>query len=139
MSRGFRRPSRPVLVLIAIVAAGVALLVTAGLQNTVVYYRTPTEVRQSSTSIGKTLRIGGQVVPASLRNDGASTEFMLTDGRTKLPVVVRGALPQTFREGQGAVVEGVLEPDGVLQGATVAVKHSNEYRPPPVDSAKAGG
>jgi len=125
-----RRHRGPILALTAIAAVGLALLVTAALEDTVVYYRTPSEIRQSSTFIGQTVRLGGQVLPGSLRNDGADTEFELGDGRAQVRVTSTGALPDTFREGQGAVVEGVLGVDGEFRAKTVAVKHSNEYRAP---------
>ncbi len=127
------RPSGPVLALIVIVGIGVVLLVTAGLQNTVVYYRTPTEVKQSTSSVGQTVRLGGRVQPGSLHDDGGSTEFELSDGRSAVLVQASEALPDTFREGQDAVVEGVLEPNGTFRARTVAVKHSNEYRAPRQD------
>lgn len=131
-----RRPRGPAVVLGGVAAAAVAILVTASLQDTVVYYRTPTEVLQSSDSVGQTVRLGGEVMPRSLRNTGRHTEFTLGDGHTSMVVVATGALPDTFREGQGAVVEGVVEPGGILRASTVAVKHSNEYRrPEPVGAA----
>lgn len=126
-----KRPAGPKLLLAGIVGLGLVLLVTAALQDSIVYYRTPTEASQSSTAIGDTMRLGGRVLPGSLRETGASTLFRLTDGHTDVVVVAAGALPDTFREGEGAVVEGVLEPDGVFRADTVAVKHSNEYRAPP--------
>lgn len=128
MSRFRRRPRGPVIALGVVVAGAVALLVTAALQDTIVYYRTPTEVTQSSASVGQSVRLGGQVVPGTVRHDGVVTEFTLGDGDSTLVVLATGALPDTFREGQDAVVEGVLQPDGTLRAGTVAVKHSNEYR-----------
>jgi cytochrome c-type biogenesis protein CcmE len=122
-----RRPG-PVVALVAIVAVGIGLLVMAALRDTVVYYRTPTEVSQASSE--RTVRLGGQVVPGTVMRDGDATQFRLTDGHTSLLVIARGALPDTFREGQGAVVEGALAPDGTFFAHQVAVKHSNEYRPP---------
>lgn len=131
----WRRPRTPVIVLAGVVCAAVAILITAGLQDTVVYYRTPTEMGQSTAYVGHTARVGGQVLPGSLHNVGGGVEFRLSDGRSAVAVVAPVALPDTFREGQGAVVEGVLQPDGVFRADTVAVKHSNEYRAPAVDSA----
>lgn len=131
MRRWFPRRRRgPVLVLAVVLVGGTALLVTAALQDTVVYYRTPTEVVQTSSSAGRELRLGGQVVPGSLRTEGVDTEFRLSDGHTAVTVRTPAALPGTFREGEGAVVDGILQPDGTFRASTVAVKHSNEYRAP---------
>lgn len=131
-----RKPG-PVFVLAAILAIGIGLLVMAALRDTVVYYRTPTEVVQASSE--RTVRLGGQVMPGTVLRDGGVTQFRLTDGHTSLLVLARGALPDTFREGQGAVVEGALAPDGTFLAHQVAVKHSNEYRPPVAGTASEPG
>lgn len=129
MRRWFPRRRRgPVLVLAVVLVGGAALLVTAALQDTVVYYRTPTEAVQTSSSAGRELRLGGQVVAGSLRTEGVNTEFRLSDGHTAVTVLTPAALPGTFREGEGAVVDGILQPDGTFRASAVAVKHSNEYR-----------
>jgi cytochrome c-type biogenesis protein CcmE len=121
---------RPIAALALIIGIAAAILVTAGLQDTVVYYRTPTEVMRSGPDTHRTVRLGGQVMFGSVAREGDTTRFRLTDGQTNLPVVAQGALPGTFAEGRGAVVEGSLDPDGTFVGHDLAVKHSNEYRPP---------
>ncbi|WP_186382943.1 cytochrome c maturation protein CcmE [Amycolatopsis rhizosphaerae] len=122
-----RRRRRAVLLLVSISLAGLALLVVAGLQGTLVYYRTPSAAGAVNAA-GQRMRLEGEVVPGSVGATGELTRFRLSDGRHQVPVVVRGALPDTFREGQDAVVEGVLGGDGTLRCDQVAVKHSNEYR-----------
>ncbi|MFC4859373.1 cytochrome c maturation protein CcmE [Actinophytocola glycyrrhizae] len=118
-----------VLLVGAVVIAGVGLLVGAGLHDTLVYYRTPTEVVTSPPGAER-VRLGGQVVPGSVSGDGEDTRFLLTDGKNEVPVVQRGAIPGTFREGEGAVVEGTLDARGTFRSDTLTVKHSNEYRAP---------
>jgi cytochrome c-type biogenesis protein CcmE len=120
-------PRRARLFLLLIVATGVALLVVAGLQDTLTFYRSPTEVLHSSEQ--QRVRLGGEVVPGSLRSDGGRTRFVLTDGTTEIPVDQVADLPGVLREGQQAVVEGVLDPHGVFRSDTVMAKHGNEYRP----------
>ena len=121
-------PRRARVLLLAVLAAGVALLVAAGLQNTLTFYRTPTEVLQG-TGTQQRVRLGGEIVPGSLRTDTGQTTFTITDGTTRIPVEQVADLPGTLREGQEAVVEGVLRPDGVFHSDTVMAKHGNEYRP----------
>jgi cytochrome c-type biogenesis protein CcmE len=120
-----------------IVAAGVALLVTAGLHGTLVYYRTPSELA-TRPATGQRVRLGGQVVPGSVRREGPLTRFDLTDGERRVVVVQRGGVRGTLREGEGAVVEGSLATDGVFHADRVEVKHSNEYRAPGADPTRAG-
>ncbi|MEV1289494.1 cytochrome c maturation protein CcmE [Micromonospora sp. NPDC049679] len=134
MSR--RRRARATLVLI--VLAGAGLLVGAGLRDTVTYYRTPGEVLAGGDAAGARLRLGGRVVPGTLRQDGGQTRFRLTDGSHEIDVVQRGAPPDMFREGRDAVVEGVLGAGPVFRADTVLVRHGNEYRPAGAESAGTG-
>jgi cytochrome c-type biogenesis protein CcmE len=124
---GLRRG--PALALAVVVAVAVAVLVASGLHGTLVYYRTPSEVAAAPPGTGTRIRLGGQVLPGSLHEDGGETAFRLTDGRRTIAVVAHGAPPGTFKEGCDAVVEGVLHTDGVFASDTVMVKHDNEYRP----------
>ncbi len=119
-----------VLAAVGLVAGSLGYLVAGGLREAVVYYVTPSELVQGRVA-GNRVRVGGQVVVGSLRREGPSGElrFVLTDGRTQLPVRFRGRVEGLLVEGQGAVVEGQLEA-GVLHAHTVVVKHSEEYRPP---------
>lgn len=124
-----RRRRRAVLALTATVVVAVGLLVAGGLQHTLVYYRTPSEVLDSPPAATERIRLGGTVLPGSLREDGGLTTFRLTDGRRQIAVVEHGAPPGTFHEGRDAVVEGVLGADATFDSDTVMVKHSNEYQP----------
>ncbi|MFC0531698.1 cytochrome c maturation protein CcmE [Phytohabitans kaempferiae] len=115
------------LALLLIAGAAVALLVAAGLQDTLTFYRSPSEV--SSGPAGDRVRLGGQVVPGSLSTAGGWTQFRLSDGATEVTVRQPAHLPGTVREGQEAVVEGALDADGMFRSDTVMAKHGNEYRP----------
>lgn len=116
---------------VALVVGFLGYVVAGGLRESVVYYVTPTELRSGSLDLRRPVRVGGQVVPGSLRREGSGElRFVLSDGRTTLPVRFRGDVAGLLVEGQGAVVEGRLDPDGSLRAHTVVVKHSEEYRPP---------
>ncbi len=75
------------------------------------------------------MRLGGLVVEGSVSREGGQVRFELTDGETELTVSSPEAPPDTFREGQGAVVEGRLGEDGVFRATRIIVRHSNEYQP----------
>jgi cytochrome c-type biogenesis protein CcmE len=114
---------------VAIVLAAVALLFTSALQGTLSYYRTPGEVLDDPDVRGERVRLGGDVVPGSVRRSGDVVVFRLAGEGRQIPVEQRGAPPETFREGAAAIVEGTLSPDGVFRSDRVAVRHGNEYRP----------
>lgn len=123
---------------LAVVLAAASLLVAAALRGTIVYYDTPSEVGAYAAGADRKLRVSGRVVPGSLRRGDAATTFTITDGRREIDVAYRGAVPGTLREGQDAVVEGVLGPERVLRAERVIPKHSNQYRPGPDRSVPAG-
>ncbi|MEU8264039.1 cytochrome c maturation protein CcmE [Micromonospora sp. NPDC048999] len=122
-----RRAGRTALVAVLLAAGG--LLVTGALRDTLTYYRTPAEVLEDPAAAGQRIRLGGDVVPGSLRHDGDLVVFRLAAGGHEITVRQRGVPPETFREGEGAVVEGTLTSDGVFHSDHVLVRHGNEYRP----------
>lgn len=116
-----------------IVLAALAGLVYSGVKESMVYFYTPTEVREKTDAVrGKALRVGGMVVEGSVRWDPQQVllTFALTDGQSNLPVRHRGTAPDLFKEGAGAVVEGTWAPEGYLRSSTIMAKHSEEYKPP---------
>lgn len=111
-------------------AAGLGLvgLLVSATQDGLTYWGTPSELTAQSRPHGD-VRLGGLVVTGTVVEDHTGTSFVLTDGATDVTVRYPGSLPATVREGEGAVVEGVL--DGhVLHARSVLLRHSNEYRPP---------
>jgi cytochrome c-type biogenesis protein CcmE len=61
--------------------------------------------------------------------------FLVADGSAQLPVAYKGILPDLFREGQGVVAEGALDPSGVFKADTVLAKHDETYMPKDVADA----
>jgi cytochrome c-type biogenesis protein CcmE len=133
------RRSRGRVALAAVLLAAAGVLVYSGLQGALTYYRTPAEVVGEPADPDARLRLGGTVVPGSVRRDGTRTVFRLAGGGREITVRQRGAPPDTFREGQEAVVEGTLAPDGVFDSDLVAVRHGNEYRPATPGPSGASG
>jgi cytochrome c-type biogenesis protein CcmE len=118
-------------VAIAVIAGSLAWVATRGLGGNLVYYRTPTEVLEAGDGlVGDRIRLGGQVVPGTVRRSSGNVTFLVTDGDTRMTVVGSGGVPSLFREGQGVVIEGVYGTDGAFHAEDVLVKHGSEYRPP---------
>lgn len=116
------------LAVVLAVLTGVGVLAVAGLQGSLVYYRTPSEVQGHPPA--DRFRLAGVVVPGTLVRSGADVRFRLTDGAADIAVDHRGDTPAMLREGQGAVVEGTLDRHGVFHSHLVMVRHSNDYTPP---------
>lgn len=140
--RRHRAGTRVRLAVVVVVAlAAIGVLAMSGLDETLVYYRTPTELANEPGLAGERVRLGGLVQPDSLRDEGGPARFTLTDGTTEVPVVFTGSLGGIFQAGQNALVEGSLGTDGVFRGDQLMVKHTENYQgpdgeaytPPPLD------
>jgi cytochrome c-type biogenesis protein CcmE len=116
---------------VVLLVAAVALVLSAFQQN-LVFFHTPTEVLAGKAPSGKTFRIGGLVEDGSIQReaDGLTVRFAITDTAKVIPVSYRGTLPDLFKEGKGAVVQGTLGPDGQFRATEVLAKHDENYMPP---------
>ena len=116
-------------VALALIAGSLGWVAFKGLTNNLVYFVTPTELLTRGVA-GDRVRLGGLVDPGSVRHQGRTIRFVVTDGSTRMSVVDTGGVPSLFREGQGVVVEGVYGSDGAFHADTVLVRHNGVYRPP---------
>jgi cytochrome c-type biogenesis protein CcmE len=117
-----------------IILAALSYLVIGGMQDAMVYFYTPTELKAAERgSSGKSIKMGGMVVKGSLQKDLANLtyRFDLTDGGATVPVFFKGVPPDLFTEGKGAVVEGRIGADGVFQATMIMAKHAEDYSPHP--------
>jgi cytochrome c-type biogenesis protein CcmE len=123
------------------VLAVATAMVLGALRDSIVFFNSPTDVAEKSVSPGRRIRIGGLVKPGSLeRGDNLQVRFAVTDGKTDISVHYQGIVPDLFREGQGVVAEGKLEPGDTLAADTVLAKHDERYMPREVvDALKKAG
>jgi cytochrome c-type biogenesis protein CcmE len=122
--------------------AGATALVLVAFNDNLVFFYSPSELKAKEVAADRRLRIGGLVEAHSVARaaDGRSIAFRITDGATDIAVVYQGLLPDLFREGQGAVAEGKLRPDGVFTASSVLAKHDENYMPREVvDALKKSG
>ncbi len=124
----------------AALGGATALVLTAFSSNLVFFY-SPSDLKAHLAMADRRIRIGGLVEDGSVeRTPGQRVAFRITDGKTDVAVVYHGILPDLFREGQGVVAEGKLEPGGVFDAATILAKHDERYMPREVvDALKKSG
>ena len=123
---------RLVLVVIALVAlVGAALLAAWALRNQASYFYVPSDVAAKRPAAGQEIRLGGMVEQGSLktRTDGVTIDFIVGDGKARVPVVFTGIVPDLFVEGSGVVAEGAMRPDGAFQASNLLAKHDESYMP----------
>ncbi|MGA2567149.1 MAG: cytochrome c maturation protein CcmE [Pseudolabrys sp.] len=125
---------------VGVLALAVGLVLNA-LNGSIVFFNSPTDIAEKNVAAGTRVRIGGLVKPGSLeRGDNLRVRFEVTDGKSDVAVRYQGIVPDLFREGQGVVAEGKLEPGKILDADTVLAKHDERYMPREVvDALKKTG
>ena len=121
---------------IALIVGGLASLTLAAvlalnaLDSNIALYVTPSEVAAGKAPQGKAFRIGGLVKEGSINRQDLTVNFIVTDTAKEIPVTYTGILPDLFKEGKGAVVQGRLGTDGKFAATEVLAKHDENYMPP---------
>ncbi len=128
MSLRFQRLLLILFTLIIIFSA--VLLILYNTRENVSYFYTPSEINKSDIKINKIIRIGGFVENDSFKKISSSSfEFRITDEKASILVTFNGILPDLFREGQGAVIEGMFVNNDVFNANDVFAKHDENYMP----------
>jgi cytochrome c-type biogenesis protein CcmE len=137
-----RRQRRLALIGTGVGVLGLALgLVLYAMRDAIVFFHAPADIQAKGVQPGTRFRLGGLVKEGSIRKgENQQVTFEVVDARNSIPVHYRGLLPDLFREGQGVVAEGVLEPTGSFKADTVLARHDETYMPREVaDALKAQG
>jgi len=123
---------RLVLIGVALVALiGAGLLATWALRNQASYFYVPADIAAKPPEADRAVRLGGMVERGSMKTagDGVTVEFVVTDGKARVPVRFAGIRPALFVEGSGVVAEGKLGKDGTFVADNLLAKHDEKYVP----------
>jgi cytochrome c-type biogenesis protein CcmE len=114
-----------------VIACALAYMIYAGVTQSAVYFVTPAELAAAPVP-GKAYRLGGMVLPGSLKWEPRTLDlaFTLSDGKATVAVRHHGTPPDLFGENRGAVVEGRWTPEGYFKATQILAKHSEEYQAP---------
>jgi cytochrome c-type biogenesis protein CcmE len=132
-----KRKHRRLLVVLAslgLLGAASALVLTA-VEDSLVFFYTPSDLAERPAPPDSLFRLGGLVEAGSVRKEGATTFFNVTDLTRTIPASYTGVLPDLFREGQGVVAEGTLNANGKFTAREVLAKHDETYMPKEVAEA----
>ena len=128
MSLRFQRLLLILLTVVMILSA--VLLILYNARENVSYFYTPSEIIKSDIVINKIIRIGGFIENDSFNKISSSSfKFNITDEKASILVTFNGILPDLFREGQGAVIEGVFDKNNIFKATNVFAKHDENYMP----------
>ena len=123
---------------ISLLLVSVALsiyLILKSLEENVVYFLSPTEIRNLVEIENKKIRVGGMVKNNSIIIDSENVNFIITDFKNEINVNYSGPVPNLFEEGKGVVAEGFLKDQSFLIAEKILAKHDENYMPPEVSDA----
>ena len=112
-----------------------AFLVLKSLEENVVYFQSPSEIKALSELDKKKIRVGGMVKKNSISVKASEVKFIITDLKNEINVTYTGALPNLFAEEKGVVAEGFLKDRNFFSATKILAKHDENYMPPEVKEA----
>ena len=110
-------------------------LVLKSLEENVVYFKSPSDVKLLSEIENKKIRIGGMVKKESIKMSSNEVNFIITDFKNEINVSYSGVVPNLFSEGKGVVAEGYLKDRNFFEASKILAKHDENYMPPEVKAA----
>ena len=113
-------------------------LILKSLEENVVYFLSPTEIRNLVEIENKKIRVGGMVKNNSIVIDSENVNFIITDFKNEINVNYSGPVPNLFEEGKEVVAEGFLKDRSFLVADKILAKHDENYMPPEVKEALEG-
>ena len=113
----------------------IIFLVFKSLEENVVYFKSPTEVKNLPELETNKIRVGGMVKKNSIITNESEINFIITDYKNELLVGFKGSVPNLFEEGKGVVAEGFLKDRSYLKAVKILAKHDENYMPPEVNEA----
>ena len=121
------------LILITLILS--VFLVLKSLEENVVYFQSPSEIKEISELDKKKIRVGGMVKKSSIFINSNEVKFIITDFKNEINVTYSGAIPNLFEEGKGVVAEGFLKDRNFFSATKILAKHDENYMPPEVKEA----
>ena len=123
------------IILILVTLILTVFLVLKSLEENVVYFQSPSEIKLVSELDKKKIRIGGMVKKNSILITTNEIKFIITDFKNEINVSYFGAVPNLFEEEKGVVAEGFLKDKNFFSATKILAKHDENYMPPEVKAA----
>ena len=110
-------------------------LILKSLEENVVYFQSPSEIKSINEIDKGKIRVGGMVKKNSIYINSDEINFIITDFKNEINVIYSGVLPNLFTEGKGVVAEGYLKDRNFFSASKILAKHDENYMPPEVKQA----
>ena len=126
------------ILLIFITLSLAIFLILKSLEENVVFFQSPSEIKGLSELKKKKIRVGGMVKNKSISVQKDELNFIITDFKNEIIVTYSGVVPNLFAEGKGVVAEGYLKDKNIFLATKILAKHDENYMPPEVKAAIEG-
>ena len=113
----------------------ISFLIIKSLEENVVYFKSPSDIKILPEITKKKIRVGGMVKDKSININQSEVNFIITDFKNDIIVNYKGSVPNLFEEGKGVVAEGFLQDRNYLKAVKILAKHDENYMPPEVKAA----
>ena len=113
----------------------IVFLILKSLEDNVVYFKSPTDIKNLSEITKKKIRIGGMVKKDSVKINSDQINFVITDFKNDIEVSYSGMIPNLFEEEKGVVAEGFIQDRKFFIAKKILAKHDENYMPPEVKEA----
>ena len=110
-------------------------LIIKSLEENVIYFKSPTEIKVLANVKKTKIRVGGMVKKNSISVVSNNLNFIITDFKNEINVIYSGAVPNLFEEEKGVVAEGFLKDKNFFLATKILAKHDENYMPPEVKAA----
>ncbi len=110
-------------------------LILKSLEENVVYFISPSEIKKLTEINSDKIRIGGMVKNKSIIIKSNKINFIITDFKSEINVSYSGSVPNLFAEGKGVVAEGYLKDKNYFNAVKILAKHDENYMPPEIKEA----
>ena len=123
------------IVTILVILILTVFLVLRSLEENVVYFQSPSEIKALTEIKKNKIRVGGMVKKDSVSIQSDKINFVITDFKNEINVAYSGVVPNLFEEGKGVVAEGFLKDRNFFSATKILAKHDENYMPPEVKAA----
>ena len=121
------------LTFVFILSLSIIFFIIKSLNQNILYFSTPTEIKQKKDiAIQKLMRVGGMVKKNSIIIDEKNIQFIVTDFENEILISYSGTVPNLFAEGKGVVAEGKLNDKFFFIADRILAKHDEKYMPPEI-------
>ena len=123
------------ILLLLISLSFIIYVILYSLKENVVYFKSPTDIKNLSETTSKKIRVGGMVKKDSIIINKKDISFIITDFKNDIQVSYSGIIPNLFAEEKGVVAEGTIKDRKYFIADKILAKHDENYMPPEVKQA----